>query len=493
MAGRRPGRSRGGASEAVRRAWREADHHAKVYVASEIAAMRVALSARVLLLLAALLLLVIAIQSSWQRGFVRAIPGTAIGGESFANQLDLAVRGDTLHVLWRVSFTSSAGRPSRLLYIRSDDGGRHWGRPLTVGRDRGRVFSGATRLHVLEGRRLEHSLSADGGRTWARTAALATAQYGARGCDGMCLGDTLLLAYLCPRGRDGDDWAVIQPPGAPGRQPFFDLHVVRWDPSQRVTEQVVASFPVHWWDPRSFVGLARSGDRLDVLAGVDDRESVPESTGYGVVRTLSSRAKLFLCSSEDRGAHWGAPVELLAGEGEVQGPFGAVAAWRGPELLVGYSGDRLPRPRPPGGPAPRIGFVEFAADYPEHGSRTLDIAASGRDAVAVWITTALAGWSWAGFAENPGDAMMIGMGWRQTDVFAARIPGGSGLKRLGATSGLRLTGPRAHASSLRAAIVDGTLACVWAGRSKVGRSPFAYGAPAELFCARVPVAVLPVE
>lgn len=455
--------------------------------------MRVGLPARFAFVLVALLLLAAVIRSGSKREFVRPIPGTAIGGESFANQLDLAARGDTLHVLWHVTFISRSAEPARLLYIRSADGGRHWDGRVVVGKQRGRIFAGATRLHILEGDRLEHSVSVDGGRSWTRLAALPSGPYGARGRDGLCLGDTLLVAYLAPRGDAVDDWQVTKPPGAPRRRSYLDLHVVRWDPSGLVSDQVVAGFPVNWWDPRTFVSIVRDGDRLDVFGGIDDWEEVPESTAYGMVKTHASRGKLIRCRSEDRGAHWETPQELLAGEGRASGPDDVVAVLHDSRLLVGYSGSRLLGPRTPAERESRIRLARFAPDYPEHGSRTLDIVASGKDAVAVWITGRLAGWSWAGFAENPGDALMIGTWWRQTDVFATRISDRGDLRAIADASGRRLTWSRAYASSLRAAILGRTLVCVWAGRSKVGRSHFAYGAPAELFCARVPIDRLPEE
>jgi hypothetical protein len=406
--------------------------------------------------------------------YARPIPHTAVDQKSHIFSLDLGCRGDTLHVIWN----NGAQPQSQLLHIRSDDRGRRWTRPTVIADGTwARLCVGPGRLHVLEGYRLRHFLSEDGGNSWTYQGELAPSEYGARGCDAVCLEDTLTVAYMAPEEEQQQG------------QNAMTLHLARWTPSSQVSDRVIGTVSVFAWDPLTVVSLARENNDLHLACGIDDFEEVSEMTQSGQTTLHSSRGKLLYWHSEDGGLDWSGPTEVLSADPSDRyagGPGAVAAAAREGQVLVAYSGSLVASPTSSSSRRSKIVPVRIRTEYGEFFNRTLDMSRAQDKIVVASISGRLAGWSWPAFLQNPEDALMIGDHWRQTDIFVSGIAEDDSLGRLGASGGLRLTWPLAYATCVRVCLVEDTLVCVWSGRAKVGRSLFAYGAPPELFCAKAP-------
>jgi hypothetical protein len=405
---------------------------------------------------------------------VRAIPGAT------GSVPDLAVDdAGNLHLIWGASLKPEPRQA--LYYQRSEDDGKSWTRPESIApwRD-GHIFAGKSSVHVL-GEANQHLLSTDGGHKW-RTLDPLVGNW-SRG-NGLCLGDTLLYTWVDVDTREQrislECVRVVQ-----------DREISRAKLGQLLLGREPAFFRSNLcsYDSRIHLvtGLTNwTAERIDPVA--ETVEPLPMST-------------LAHSWSQDGGATWSSLDEIPLG-GHADRRFdglSAVATRDGSFAYFASNYVSVPRDSVAARPEPGIYSIAWTRGrwgeptWVSHRNNSGGAYASievidARDRLVMgWIDGRhnWGMWNWRGFLMNPRDAM----NWHpymNNDVYLRLSERGqpfSTTDRL-----IRLTNePSLAEGTVRMCSVGDRLLVVWAGRSRAGKGPDAFGAKPQIFMASIPV------
>lgn len=310
------------------------------------------------------------------------IPHLGLGPTDDIDAVDFEVdRDGVLHVAWRAVLQkpSSSGAVYKVLYAQGAGGGAAWTTPVEIEGRRGkppRVALTPGRIHVLQEQDLRHFISGDGGRSWQEAASPLPAGGGrVVGLDVLSHGESLLIAHL----------VRLSEPGGGG----LELRVARW-PAEEPPRRV-ATFPGSTFqqpDPR----LVAEGGRLHLLCGINSENRRTVSSGGRTAEEFQVSGRLVHTRSEDAGATWSEPVDVV--------PDGTVPAGIKPleavELLplrgrlhalfsaFGLYASRLEEGRPWSAPVPVAPYAVSASEGTYESGSVSAAAAGGRGYVA-WI------------------------------------------------------------------------------------------------------------
>lgn len=234
------------------------------------------------------------------------IPDLGLGPTDDIDAVDFQVdRNGVLHVAWRavIKKPASSGATYKVLYARGEGGGTTWSPPVEIESRLGkppRIVLTPGRIHIVQENDLRHFVSEDDGRTWKELASHLQVGGGkAVGLDVLSLGEALLLTYL------------VRPAGSGNAG--LNLHVAHWSPTADKWSSRITTFPGSNFQqpaPR----LASEGARLHLLCGLNAENRRTVTSGGTSAEEFVVSGRLLYLRSEDGGATWSTPVEVVPGE-----------------------------------------------------------------------------------------------------------------------------------------------------------------------------------
>lgn len=229
------------------------------------------------------------------------LPSLGLTPADDIDSVDFAVdSAGTLHVTWQAVLNkgTSGGSTSKVLYARGEKGGTVWTAPVEIDDRHGRpprIVLTPGRLHIVQEQNFRHSVSQDDGRSWTVEAPLAAGAGKVLGLDVVSRGEGLLLASLSRSTEAGGG---------------LELHVTDWSPSGEGSTRRVATFPASSFqqpNPR----LVQDGDLLHLLCGVNVETRRIVSSGGRSAEEFVVSGRLVYLRSEDGGATWSPPAEVV--------------------------------------------------------------------------------------------------------------------------------------------------------------------------------------
>jgi hypothetical protein len=392
------------------------------------------------------------------------------------------------HLAW---VASAPGRATQVFYARWDAGAQMWTAPQRIadtltGQDGVRILQTSEGLHVIFDKKLRRLVSRDNGITWHEQEPFVTQkQIYTDFFDAVTVADQIVAVYLTQprvayeaRERKGNS--------------DQELYSVRSPVEGRPASALVTRFPGSMFPPL-MPKLVFDSRRLHLLCAIQaERHSGPSIEG-----------KLYYLRSDDAGASWSEPVDMLAagigasasGHGDLQSIQGIemIADRRVGGIKVFYNETNVYATESVDGRewSPPVQINRGARMGPGASYRSKSIGAAIADSGGriVWIDTRhrksdrrwlnpLGGFPWS---DDPD--------WSNNDIMM--LP----LKAVGAgppatrsiATAERLTPDKSFASVVRVRASADSLLVVWSGRRKVGKRLDTYGEKPRLFYATVPM------